>query len=136
MNSVICAISTEGIMYRLHLLRKIISTDSKISKGIEPEIYKKIDISSSSFKTVKEGLRETILKGTGWRANVKELSIAGKTGTAQNPQGETHAWFIGFAPYENPEVCVTVFLENGGEGGGVAAPIARAMLEKYFENQK
>ncbi|NCO23667.1 MAG: penicillin-binding protein 2 [Candidatus Infernicultor aquiphilus] len=135
-HSVICAITTEGRIYRLHLVKKIISPDGKIVKEIEPEIYKKVDISSPSFQTTKEGLRETILKGTGWRANVKELSIAGKTGTAQNPQGETHAWFIGFAPYENPEVCITVFLENGGEGGEVAAPIARAMLEKYFKIQE
>jgi len=131
-HNIITAIVGEGEIYKLHLVKKIISADGKIVKEIKPEIYKKLNFSPDTFKIVKEGLRQTILKGTGWRANIKELAVAGKTGTAQNPQGETHAWFIGFAPYENPEVCITVFIENGGEGGEAAAPIARAMLEKYF----
>jgi penicillin-binding protein 2 len=135
-HTIICAIAADGEIYKLHLVKKIISVDGKTIKEIKPEIYKKIDFSSDTFKIIKEGLRQTILKGTGWRANIKELAVAGKTGTAQNPQGETHAWFIGFAPYENPEICITVFLENGGEGGETAAPIARAMLEKYFSIQK
>jgi len=131
-HNLITTIATEGEVYKLHLVKKIISADGKTVKEIKPEIYKKVDFSSDTYEIIKEGLRQTILKGTGWRANIKELAVAGKTGTAQNPQGETHAWFIGFAPYENPEICITVFLENGGEGGEVAAPIARAMLEKYF----
>ena len=131
--NVITAIAADGEIYKLHLVKKIISADGNTVKEIKPEIYRKLNFSPDTFKIVKEGLRQTILKGTGWRANIKELAVAGKTGTAENPQGETHAWFIGFAPYENPEVCITVFLENGGEGGEAAAPIARAMLEKYFD---
>jgi len=131
--NVITAIAADGEIYKLHLVKKIISADGKTVKEIKPEIYRKLNFSPDTFKIVKEGLRQTILNGTGWRANIKELAVAGKTGTAENPQGETHAWFIGFAPYENPEVCITVFLENGGEGGEAAAPIARAMLEKYFD---
>jgi len=132
MHNVITAITGEGEIYKLHLVKKIISADGETVKEIKPEIYRKLNFSPDTFKIVKEGLRETILEGTGWRANIKGLAVAGKTGTAQNPQGETHAWFIGFAPYENPEVCITVFIENGGGGGEAAAPIARAMLEKYF----
>lgn len=131
-HNIITAITGEGEIYKLHLVKKVISADGKTVKEIKPEIYRKLNFSPDTFKIVKEGLRQTILKGTGWRADIKGLAVAGKTGTAQNPQGETHAWFIGFAPYENPEVCITVFLENGGEGGEAAAPIARAMLEKYF----
>jgi len=131
-HSLITTIAAEGEVYKLHLVKKIISADGNTVEEIKPVIHKKVNFSSDTFKIIKEGLRQTILKGTGWRANIKELAVAGKTGTAQNPQGETHAWFIGFAPYENPEVCITVFIENGGEGGVAAAPIARAMLEKYF----
>lgn len=132
-HSIICAVTTEGNIYRPHLIKEIISPEGNVVKRIKPEISRKVSISANTFQIVKKGLRATILKGTGWRANSKELSIAGKTGTAQNPHGETHAWFTGFAPYENPEVCITVFIENGGEGGEIAAPIARAMLEKYFD---
>lgn len=131
-HTIICAIAAEGEIYKLHLAKKIISADGNTVEEIKPEIHKRVNLSSDTFKIIKEGLRQTILKGTGWRANIQELAVAGKTGTAQNPQGETHAWFIGFAPYEDPEICITVFLENGGEGGEAAAPIARAMLEKYF----
>lgn len=134
-HNIITTIAAEGEIYKLHLVKKIISTDGNIVEEIKPEIYKKVNFSPDTFKIIKEGLRQVILKGTGWRANIKELAVAGKTGTAQNPRGETHAWFIGFAPYEDPEVCITVFLENGGEGGEAAAPIARAMLEKYFNIQ-
>jgi penicillin-binding protein 2 len=135
-HNLITTIATEGEVYKLHLAKKIISVDGNTVEEIKPEIYRKVDFSSDTFKIIKEGLRQTILKGTGWRVNIKELAVAGKTGTAQNPQGETHAWFIGFAPYEDPEICITIFLENGGEGGEVATPIARAMLEKYFSIQK
>ena len=134
-HNIITTIAMEGEVYKLHLVKKIISADGNTVEEIKPEIYKKVNFSPDTSKIIKEGLRQTILEGTGWRANIKELAVAGKTGTAQNPQGETHAWFIGFAPYEDPEICITVFLENGGEGGEVAAPIARAMLEKYFNIQ-
>ena len=115
---------------------KFVTWDGKSVKEIKPEIYRKVNISSNTFHIVKEGLRETILNGTGWRANIKELNISGKTGTAQNPQGDTHAWFIGFIPYKESQICITVFIENGGEGSEAAAPIARAMLEKYFNIQE
>ncbi|GAI03293.1 unnamed protein product, partial [marine sediment metagenome] len=97
-HTIICAIAEDGEIYKLHLVKKIISADGKTVKEIKPEVYKDVGISVNTFYIVKEGLRQTILKGTGWRANIKELAVAGKTGTAQNPQGDTHAWFIGFAP--------------------------------------
>ena len=62
-------------------------------------------------------------------------AVAGKTGTAQNPHGESHAWFIGFAPFDKPEVAVCVFVENGGGGGAVAAPLAGEMLKAYFRQK-
>ncbi|GAB4115884.1 MAG: penicillin-binding protein 2 [Candidatus Caldatribacteriota bacterium] len=132
MHSIICAVATEGLLYRLHLVKQIISAEGQLVQNFSPELSRRIDISKQTFKLVKEGLRATIVKGTGWRANSNEISIAGKTGTAQNPHGENHAWFVGFAPYEDPEICITVFLENGGEGGEAAAPIAREILEYYF----
>jgi cell division protein FtsI/penicillin-binding protein 2 len=76
--------------------------------------------------------------GTGRRARLGNTIVAGKTGTAQNPQGRTHAWFCGFAPYNNPKVCVVVFLEHGGRGGVEPAAIARdifieAMNKGYLQ---
>ena len=74
--------------------------------------------------------------GTGILARVPGIKVCGKTGTAQNPQGEAHAWFIGFAPMENPEVALVVLIENGGSGGGVAAPIAGEIFRWYFKKKR
>jgi penicillin-binding protein 2 len=71
--------------------------------------------------------------GTGAAARVPGISIAGKTGTAQNPHGKDHAWFVGFAPFENPQVAVCVLLENAGFGGSQAAPLAGKLIERYLK---
>ncbi len=100
----------------------------------------------------QQGMRMTITEGTGERVfrnfviNGKEIQVAGKTGTAeycdnvaqlknlcQPGNWPTHAWFIGYAPYEDPEIAVVAFVYNGGEGASVAGPIARKVLEAYFE---
>jgi len=136
LHNVISAMAANGRIYRYHLVKEIISINGKSDKKIQRELFREIDISPNTYKTLKEGLRDTILKGTGWRTNIEGLEVSGKTGTAQNPQGETHAWFIGYAPQGESEICITVFVENGGEGSDTAAPIAKAMFEKYFNIEK
>jgi len=136
LHNVITTIATEGIIYKYHLLKEIISSDGKLEKQSQPEIYRKMEFYPNTIKLIKEGLRDTILEGTGWRVNIKELEIFGKTGTAQNPQGETHAWFMGYVQNDDSPLCITVFIENGGDGSEAAAPIAREMIEKYFNIPK
>ncbi|MCC7430199.1 penicillin-binding protein 2, partial [bacterium] len=75
-------------------------------------------------------------RGTAKSARIEGKTAAGKTGTAQNPHGENHAWFIGFAPFENPEVAMCVLIENGGGGGRNAAPIAGELFKLFFMSQK
>lgn len=87
-------------------------------------------------------------RGTGWRARLKQIKVAGKTGTAQvvrlkkGPKSEEdeeeilykhrdHAWFVGYAPFENPEIAVAVIVEHGGHGGSAAAPIVRKIIQAY-----
>ena len=62
------------------------------------------------------------------------MVVGGKTGTAQNSHGEDHAWFTAIAPMENPEIVVAVVVENAGQGGEIAAPMVRRVLEAYFDN--
>jgi len=71
-------------------------------------------------------------RGTGSLARVEGVEVAGKTGTAENPSGEDHAWFVAYAPAENPEIAVAVIVENAGHGGDVAAPIVGELMETYF----
>ena len=89
-------------------------------------------ISDRVYDVVREGMRRVVDGGTGWRGKVRGIEMAGKTGTAQNPHGDDHAWFISFAPFDKPEIAVAAIVENGGSGGGVAAPLVRKFLEKYF----
>jgi len=117
-----------------------IATEEK--KVVEPWV---IDLT-------KQGMRMAVTEGTAERVfrnfiiNGKEIQVAGKTGTAeycdnvaqaknlcQPGNWPTHAWFVGYAPYEDPEIAVVAFVYNGGEGASVAGPIARKILEAYFE---
>ncbi len=121
---------------------------SAIANGgslVEPFIVNKIEdvpishrdprdlgFKKENIDLVKEGLRMVVNEphGTGFYARSKEVIVSGKTGTAQNPQGESHAWFAGFAPHEEPKICVVVFLENGGKGGLKPARYAKEIIEE------
>lgn len=85
---------------------------------------------------VREAMRRTVADGTGRAARLKTVEVAGKTGTAQNPHGEDHAWFMCFAPASMPEVAMAIVMENAGGGGSVAAPIAGDFLKAYFHEDE
>lgn len=78
---------------------------------------------------LQEIMAWTVTAGTGTLASIPGIKVGGKTGSAQNPHGQTHAWFVGFAPADNPKVAVAVIVENGGAGGREAAPIAREVFK-------
>jgi peptidoglycan glycosyltransferase len=78
---------------------------------------------------------EAVKSGTGQNASIKNVVVAGKTGTAENPSGKSHAWFIGFAPADNPKISIAVVLEEEGSTGGIsAAPIARDLIIYSLNN--
>lgn len=84
------------------------------------------------LETVRKGMRRVVLEGSGrWYANTDLVAIAGKTGTAQNPHGIDHGWFTSFSPFDNPQIVVTVFLENAGFASTSAAPLATLLHQKY-----
>ena len=93
-------------------------------------------LSKEIIKTVRSMMIDVVNSpgGTGHRARLSDIVVAGKTGTAQNPHGEDHAWFVAYAPAKNPRIAIAVIVENGGSGGRVAAPIAQKTLEAYFEH--
>ncbi|TNE72897.1 penicillin-binding protein 2 [bacterium] len=85
---------------------------------------------------VRAGMRKVVTDGSArWYANIKYVEIAGKTGTAQNPHGRDHAWFVCYAPIDNPQLAVAVLVENAGFGSTSAAPIASLLMEKYFSGK-
>jgi len=83
----------------------------------------------------REALVQTVARGTGKAAILPGIAVAGKTGTAQNPHGEDHAWFMCYAPADRPEVAFAIIVENAGHGGSEAAPVAGQWLRSYFAKE-
>jgi penicillin-binding protein 2 len=112
------AIANGGILVEPHLVRKI--EDIEVSSS---GCNKDLGISKKTLEIVKMGLRRVVEDedGTGRRARVEGVAIAGKTGTAQASGGTAHAWFTGFAPIDKPKIALVVFVEHGGKGGLEAA---------------
>ena len=96
-----------------------------------------VGVSQSAFDIVKEGMFLVVNgHGTATHIRLPDIEICGKTGTAQNPHGKDHAWFVGFAPYENPKIAIAVLVENVGFGGTHAAPIAQKVIKAYLDSFK
>lgn len=85
------------------------------------------------FEHVAEGMRMAVTGGTCRRAALPDIEVAGKTGTAQNPHGNDHSAFMGFAPYRDPQIAVAVYVENGGWGATYGVPIGSLVIEKYLK---
>ena len=143
MANVISAVANGGTLYRPQIIREVVDAEGNVVKPFQPQVIRKLDVSPNVLATVREGLRQVVANGTAPSAQLPGIAVAGKTGTAEfgeaNAKGDrpTHAWFLAFAPYENPEVAVVVFVEGGAsvlgtEGSSTAAPIAARILRQYF----
>lgn len=130
-------IANDGITYSPHLVRGYV--DNRTHKIIPFHNAKKIDvhIDKKIFDIVKNGMFMVVNgAGTAAGSRIKDIEMAGKTGTAQNPHGKDHALFIGFAPYDNPRIAVAVVVENVGFGATWAAPIAKKLVEAYLKKDE
>jgi penicillin-binding protein 2 len=129
-------IANNGKGFQPHLVKGFV--DESNNEVVDFE-YKKIDVGIDQriFDVVKEGMFLVVNgKGTATHLRWGEYEISGKTGTAQNPHGEDHAWFIAFAPFDNPKIAIAVLVENVGFGGTHAAPIAKKVIEAYLNSLK
>lgn len=125
------AIGNEGYYYPPHLIKSF-SDDTPIDSSMTTK--KVINIKTSHFKDVKIGMCR-VFEGEGGTARfskIDSIQVAGKTGTAENPHGDDHSLFMGFAPVDNPQIAIAVVVENAGFGSQWAAPIASLMIEKYL----
>jgi len=131
-----CGLANYGRIYRPHLLKGIIFPDGsseEIAAVVSitlPFSQKTISILSKALKLVVNGEH-----GTARGIRNKKYEISGKTGTAQNPHGEDHSWFVGFAPSDAPEIVVTTLVENAGHGSEVAAPLAAKVINEYLSHE-
>jgi penicillin-binding protein 2 len=131
----VSAIANGGTLWKPHLVSRVTSPEGDLVQEVQPEKVRQIELSSDTLRLIQRAMGEAVddRRGTAWRARVEGVSVAGKTGTAQNPHGEDHATFVCFAPVENPQIAIAVVVENGGEGGLTAAPMAKAVMEAYFQ---
>lgn len=133
-------IANNGVVMKPYLVDRVITANGFVRRNQEPEELFRL-AKNSTAEQVKDMMETVVVKGTGRNARISGIRVAGKTGTAQNEltaQGENkeHAWFIGFAPVENPQIAVAVILEySGSTGGGQAAPIARELMIQWLKNQ-
>jgi len=132
------AIGNEGKVFRPRLIRKIEDPVSRNVTTVPKRMVEIEGVSPETYAHIKQGMHQVVNEqgGTGRAAWLPGADVCGKTGTAQNPHGESHAWFIGFAPKDNPEIAFCVMVENGGGGGAVAAPIAGGILKTYFGDKQ
>ncbi len=131
-------IANNGVGFRPQVVDKALDQAGREIFKNQPEIIIKKFLSDATLKIVQEGMRQTVLAGTAKPLMSLSITSAGKTGTSQfdgsNPN-RTHAWFTAYAPYEDPQIVITVLVEAGGEGNAIAEPVVKNALEWWAENR-
>ncbi|OGR85432.1 MAG: penicillin-binding protein 2 [Elusimicrobia bacterium RIFCSPLOWO2_01_FULL_54_10] len=121
-------VASRGKLFRPHLVKEIRYPTGEVFSRTKAELVRGIHLSKATWDFLDEALADVVEKGTGQISKIPGIRIGGKTGTAQNPHGDDHAWFVAFAPVENPSIAVSVMIEHGKKGSVAAAPIARKVL--------
>ncbi|MGN0346769.1 MAG: penicillin-binding transpeptidase domain-containing protein, partial [Lachnospiraceae bacterium] len=133
LNMVTQAIANGGNMYIPYMVDRVENVDGVLVKQYVPTLYRSI-ITPREAEILTEMMIQVVENGTASKLSNQSYTAAGKTGSAEysSVKGQSHAWFTGFAPAEDPEIVVTVILEGAGSGGDYAAPIARRIFSQYF----
>jgi len=122
-------IGNKGYYFTPHIVRTIEGHD-EFRSMFNKKIY--TTISRKHFDIVIEGMARAVESGTARLSKIDSIAFCGKTGTAQNPHGEDHSIFMAFAPRDNPQIAIAVYVENAGGGSKYAAPVPSLMIEKYL----
>ena len=135
MNMITCSIANEGILMKPYLIDRVENYNGELVRKFEPEEYGRLmSVDESIF--LSELMTGVVENGTATKLRGLAYTAAGKTGSAEfsADKADSHAWFTGFAPVDNPQVCVTIIVEGAGSGGEYAVPIAKRVFDAYFEN--
>ena len=141
MASAISAVANGGQLLTPHLLKETRDSHGNVLQKIEVKARRKVPVDPGYLQIVTDAMLQSVTRGVAKPAAVKGLEIAGKTGTAEfgaprfDGSHETHGWFVGFAPYDDPQIAVAVFVQRGG-GGQEAAPAAAQIFDYYFHGPK
>ncbi len=129
------AVANDGSLMKPYLVDQLLAPDLTVIHETDPEELSQ-PVSEQVADQLTEMMTSVVANGSGRAARIAEVQVAGKTGTAENA-GPDHNWFIGFAPADDPQIAVAVFVRNGGgTGGDVSAPIARQVIQAYLDGQE
>lgn len=136
LNMITCAIANDGVLMKPYVIDRVLNDTGNVVKSFKPSAYGKL-MNETEADILLGLMTDVVEKGTASKLKGLSYTAAGKTGSAEynNVKGDSHAWFTGFAPAEDPEVCVTIIVEGAGNGGDYAVPIARHIFDAYF-NEK
>lgn len=129
------AVATDGKRFKPHLVKKILNDDGSVFKSFAPQEETALPVSDENLQLVQDGLKAVTKEGgTASSLDSLPVPVAGKTGTAENPHGKDHGWFIAYAPADKPSLVVVCIVEQGSFGALSAAPIVKSILEYDFTN--
>ena len=133
LNMITCAIANGGILMNPYLIEQVKSEDGHVVKTFSPSEYGRL-LAKDEAELLKTMMKAVVDSGTAPVLRGLDYTAAGKTGSAEFSSNteDSHAWFTGFAPAEDPEICVTVIVESAGTGGDYAVPIAKGIFDIYF----
>ena len=134
LNMITSSIANEGRMMQPYVVDRVETADGKRIRAGAPKLIGRV-LKEEDAEILKDLMREVVLSGTGTALRTDAYAAAGKTGSAEyDPDDPTksHAWFTGFAPVEDPQICVTIIIEGAGSGGSVAVPAAKNIFDVYF----
>jgi len=128
------AVVNHGVMMRPRLVAEIRSADGAVVTRSSPGVLC-VPMSADAARIVAAGMRDAVEWGTARAANLPEYAVGGKTGTAENPHGAPHAWFVGYAQHAGRKVVLAIIIENGGSGGQAAAPLAGGIFRAVLSGR-
>ncbi|MCX5778595.1 MAG: penicillin-binding protein 2 [Elusimicrobia bacterium] len=129
----ISAVANGGTFYKPYIVSSVSAEQGETISTTESTAIGSIELSEKTWRLLRGALEGVVKIGTGRGCAIANFPVAGKTGTAQNPHGNDHAWFVCYGPVADPALAIAVIVENGGHGGTAAVPIARRMFETYYE---
>lgn len=135
MANLACMIANRGFYYTPHLAKGFLNNGTARPIDDKFRIRHYVNIDRDHFNHIVDGMELVVSSGTARSSSVKDIAICGKTGTVENPHGEDHSVFFAFAPKENPQIAIAVYVEHGKFGGSVAAPISSLAIEKYLNRK-
>lgn len=127
-----CAVANDGVLMKPYLIDKVTNADGDTVKTTEPSIYKRL-MSSNESALLGKLMKGVVENGTATALNGRGYTAAGKTGSAEyNENGSSHSWFIGYSNVDDPDLVVSIIVEDGGTGSEAAVPIAASLFDSYY----